>query len=106
MTTVELFKNEIGFCGFSVMDHSGYDEEGEDIVCAAVSSAVQLTANGITEIAGAEAEITADEETARITLKTDPENDAAQILLASFALHMEIMSEDYKENIKLCILEV
>ncbi|MBQ3379253.1 MAG: ribosomal-processing cysteine protease Prp [Clostridia bacterium] len=106
MTTVKVFKTNGRFCGFSVADHSGYDEEGEDIVCSAVSSAVQFAANGITEVAGAEADVSVNEKTAEITLRTSPDNDGAQILLAAFALHMEILSEDYNENIKFCILEV
>ena len=106
MTTVKLFKENGRICGFSVADHSGYDEEGEDIVCAAVSSAVQLTANGITEIAGADADVSVNEKTAEITLRTDPSNEGAQLLLAAFALHMEILSEDYSENIIYRILEV
>lgn len=106
MITVKIFKNNGLFKGFSVTDHSDYAQEGADIVCAAVSSSVQFAANGITEIAGAEADITVNEEDAEITLKTDCESDAAQAILGAFALHMEIMSGDYEENIKFCILEV
>ena len=36
--------------GFRISGHAGYEDSGKDIVCAAVSSAMQLTANGITEI--------------------------------------------------------
>lgn len=36
--------------GFRVEGHSGYAEEGADIVCAAVSSAVYFTVNTITEV--------------------------------------------------------
>ena len=38
-----------GLLGFSMEGHAGYGEEGEDIVCAAVSSAAYLTVNTITE---------------------------------------------------------
>lgn len=37
-------------CGFHVYGHSGYGEAGSDIVCAAVSSAVYLVANTITDV--------------------------------------------------------
>ena len=36
--------------GFEISGHSGYAEAGEDIVCAGVSSAVQLTVNAVVEI--------------------------------------------------------
>lgn len=106
MITVKIFKRGNVFAGFSVTDHSDYAEEGVDIVCAAVSSSVQLAANGVTEVAGAAADITVNEENAEITLKTDCESEAAQAILGAFALHMEILSGDYEENIKFCILEV
>lgn len=36
--------------GFSVLGHSGLAQEGEDILCAAVSSAAYMTANTVLEI--------------------------------------------------------
>ena len=42
MTTFTAFIDDRGYNGFSVSGHSGYGEEGGDIVCAAVSSAVSL----------------------------------------------------------------
>ena len=106
MTTVKIFKRGNMHAGFSVIDHTDFDVEGADVLCAAVSSSVQLTANGVTEIAGAKADISVDESNAEITLKTDDESEAVQAVLATFALHMEILSGDYQENIKFCILEV
>ena len=38
--------------GFRVEGHSGYAEEGADIVCAAVSSAAYLIVNSVTEVRG------------------------------------------------------
>ena len=40
MTKVEIFNHDGRIHGFSVSGHSGYAEEGSDIVCAAVSAAV------------------------------------------------------------------
>ena len=106
MITVTIFKNGDKLRGFSVTDHSDFSQDGADIVCSAVSSAVQLTANGVTEVAGATADVHVDEEAAIITLKTDSDDRAVQMLIKSFSLHMEILSEDYEENIKYSILEV
>ena len=38
MTTVTFLTEESRIIGFDAKGHSGYAEEGEDIVCAAVSS--------------------------------------------------------------------
>ena len=37
---------------FTIKGHSGFSEEGSDIVCAAVSSAAIMSVNTITEILG------------------------------------------------------
>ena len=50
MIQFRLAERNGNFVGFSVSGHAMFDEAGRDIVCAAVSSAVQLTVNGITEI--------------------------------------------------------
>ena len=51
MTTVKLIKSKSGYVGFEVKGHTGWSINGDDILCAAISSAVQLVANGITECA-------------------------------------------------------
>ena len=50
MIRVEFTKSGELLTCFSVSGHAGYDDYGHDIVCASVTSAVQLTANGITEV--------------------------------------------------------
>ena len=57
MTKIVFYKKDENLIGFLIKDHSGYDEEGYDIVCASVSSAAYLTANTLTEIVGAKADI-------------------------------------------------
>ncbi|MFQ8600843.1 MAG: ribosomal-processing cysteine protease Prp [Oscillospiraceae bacterium] len=45
------------FKGFEISGHAGYAGHGRDIVCASVSSAVMLTANAVTEVAGIDADV-------------------------------------------------
>ena len=42
--------------GFTISGHSDFAEQGSDIVCSAVSSAVYMAANTITEVQQIEAE--------------------------------------------------
>ena len=42
MTTVTFLTEESRIIGFEVSGHSGYADAGEDIVCAAITSAVRL----------------------------------------------------------------
>lgn len=50
----------------TVSGHAGYAPAGEDIVCASVSSAVQLTANALTEILGTKAQVKVSENSVKI----------------------------------------
>ena len=47
MTTIEVFHRGALISGFSAKGHTGYAEEGEDIVCAAVSAITQTAAMGL-----------------------------------------------------------
>ncbi|MGI5893421.1 MAG: ribosomal-processing cysteine protease Prp [Candidatus Merdivicinus sp.] len=91
--------------GFIVSGHAGYANSGKDIVCAAVSSAVQLTANGITEILKYPAVVKVEGNAVSIQTEGD-RPDAVQAMLDSFRLHMEQLAEMYPRNIKIRYLEV
>ena len=45
--------------GFSLCGHAGAGVAGEDIVCAAVSSAAYMAANTVTDVVGAKATVDA-----------------------------------------------
>ncbi len=84
----------------SVKGHAGFADAGQDIVCAAVSSAVQLTANLITETFQEKAEISAEHGTVRIFLNR-PEDGCASLLLEGLLTHLHCISEDYPGTIKM-----
>ena len=50
MTTVTFLTEEARIIGFDAEGHSGYAEEGEDIVCAAVTSAVRLVEATVNDV--------------------------------------------------------
>ena len=58
MTRVLIFKKKDRISGFEISGHTGYAEEGSDIVCSAVSSVSQMALLGVdsNEIARLEAE--------------------------------------------------
>ena len=57
MTEVTFHTEASRIVGFEVKGHSGYAEEGEDIVCAAITSAVRLTEATINDVLGLEASV-------------------------------------------------
>ena len=52
MTTVTFHTQGSRITGFDAAGHSGYAEEGEDIVCAAVTSTVRLIACVLNDVMG------------------------------------------------------
>ena len=96
------FNGEKKFSGFEISGHAGYGTEGNDIVCAAVSSCTMLVCNCVTENFGEKAEVKVEENRITLTLTEKPDKAAVQ-LLSAFYEHLEALSEDYK-NIKLTII--
>ena len=97
MTKVVFYEQDEKLRGFLIKEHSGYDEEGYDIVCASISSAAYLTANTLTEIVGAKADIELREAYFKFILKdkfTEAENH-----LKGLKLHLESLAEDYSDYI-------
>ena len=84
--------------GFHLSGHAGAGEYGQDIVCAAVSSAAYMTANTVTEIVGAAADITVDDGLMELTV-TDRIEDC-QNILSGFRLHIQALSEEYPTRIQ------
>lgn len=92
--------------GFRVTGHAGYAESGSDIVCAGVTTAVQLVANGITECAGIIAEVQVQENLVSLLLPETCCNEAAFLLLEAFELQMGVMAQEYQEYVVLTYAEV
>ena len=107
MTRVDFFDHEGRITGFCCSGHSGYAEEGSDIVCAAVSTAVKLAECTINDVLGAKAKVRVKDEQARITLTLPvscDEEDAVQAVLAGMMLTLCNMRDDYPDYIE--VLEV
>ena len=90
--------------GFTLDGHAGAGVSGQDIVCAAVSSAAYMTANTITEIVGAPADITVDD--GLMDFRVTALIDDCQDILSGFQLHLEAMQEQYPKRVHLMNTEV
>ena len=87
--------------------HSGYAEEGSDIVCASVSAVVTMAEATINDVCGAKAKVRVKEEDARITLTLPAacdEEESVQAVLAGMLLTLCSMRDDYPDYIE--VLEV
>ena len=107
MTKVEFFTQEDRITGFCVSGHSGYGEEGTDIVCAAVSTAVQMAEATLNDVLGVRAKTRVKADEARITLTlpaASEEEDAAQAVLAGMMITLCDLRDEYPDYIE--VLEV
>ena len=84
---------------FTIEGHSGSAEAGQDIICAAVSSAAYMAVNTITEILGEDVE--ADVSDGYMKIKLCSGNQAATDILRGLQLHIGELSKDYPDFIKI-----
>ncbi len=101
MTGVRFLTDSKGLCGFEISGHatdSCEDLEGK-IVCAAVSSAAYMAVNTITEIVGDNADVKVTD--AKMYLLVKDASGATRTVLQGFKLHLEQLSDQYGNNIKI-----
>ena len=107
MTRAEFFDQDGRISGFTVSGHSGYAEAGADIVCAAVSTAVQFATCVIEDVLGNRCKTKVNEEEARITLTLPAvceDEDAVQAVLTGMMLTLCELRDQYPEYIE--VMEV
>lgn len=97
MIKAKFFSHDEFLTGFEIEGHSGSAPSGEDIICAAVSSAAYMAANTITEILSAKADIRVED--GYLYFVTEP-TDEIQTVLKGLQLHLVSLSKDYPKNIK------
>ena len=91
--------------GFCLTGHAGYDDYGHDIVCASVTSAVQMAANGITEVLKLPAKVDVEENLIRVTLPSR-QREKGQPFLQALLLHLRLLAQDYEGTIQVNLSEV
>ena len=109
MTTVSFHLEGSRITGFEVQGHSGYADEGSDIVCAAVTSAVRLCECAINDVLGLEASVKVRQKDASISLKLpgglgQTNESTCQTLLTALMVYLTELHAEYPENIS--VLEV
>ena len=110
MIRVTIYKTgRHNFAGFDISGHAGYAEQGEDIVCAAVSALVITTVNSIERFTDDETSCVTDEDTGSIEFRfiNTPSHDAG-LLLDSMILGLEEIedSSEHEEYIDIIFKEV
>ncbi|MGN1034159.1 MAG: ribosomal-processing cysteine protease Prp [Oscillospiraceae bacterium] len=109
MIIAEFEKSAENFVGFNISGHANYADYGKDIVCAAVSSALQMVTNGLTEILKLKCKIKEDENNIALKIMANNKTDNLKpgyAFVESFYLHLKLLAKTYKRTIEVIILEV
>ena len=105
MTTI-TFRSEGGrIIGFDSQGHSGYAEEGADIVCAAISSTISLVEATINDVLGLAASVKVRESDASISLRLPGSlgptaESTCQALLTGLMVYFTELHDEFPDNIE------
>jgi hypothetical protein len=110
MTEIKIEQSKDGtYRGFHVIGHSGYAEEGSDIICASISMLVINTINAITEFTSDAIVCTSEEKTAsiRVQFPQAPSHDT-DLLVKTMVLGLDQIQQDesYQPYIQMIFEEV
>jgi len=105
MTKVIVIRKDNHIVEVECSGHTGYAEEGEDIICAALSSIVQTALLGLMQVAGIRAEYERLDRDGYISikipeLKTGKRHDA-DMILDTMLLGVSDLYESYSDFIEL-----
>ena len=105
MTTVTFLTEDARIIGFDVQGHSGWGESGEDIVCAAITSAVRLVEATVNDVMGLCAAVKVREADASISLRlpgglANTAESTCQNLLTGLMVYLAQLHDEYPDNIE------
>lgn len=108
MTKIDFVSDKkYGYSAFSISGHSGYSDEGSDIVCAYISSAAELTLGLLIDSFGVQAKLDISDGDAYVkcVIEDSPSNEALseniRKILTAFHSHLGELQKQFPENVKI-----
>lgn len=98
MTRVTILRAGGLITGFECKGHSGYAEEGKDIVCAAVSALTTTAVNALESVAGVKPCVTIGDARMIVSL-TDGGNHDAQVILKALTQGLHDIASAYPNHL-------
>ncbi len=100
MTTAKFLFSDETVISFELSGHSGAGEEGTDIVCSAISSAVYMAANTIIEIMKLTPETVVRDGYMKIQMNLEDARKS-KVITDGLYLHLSELQSQYPNNLKL-----
>lgn len=110
MTNIKLFKSNGYYVAFECSGHTGYGEEGEDILCATISGISQSVALGLKDVCRVNIKITRKDSSGYFKVEL-PNNlsseklDETQVLLETLRVSIEDLIKGYSKYISMEVIE-
>ena len=103
MTKVEIFRKNGNIIGYKASGHSGYSEQGSDIICSAVSTSLQMTLIGIQEVLKLKVDFKINDGFLDVDLKNISLDKLTQtnILTEAMAIFLKELTKQYPKYIRL-----
>lgn len=106
MTCVTFRTEGDRITGFDSQGHSGYAEEGADIVCAAVTSAIRLVEATLNDVLGLAASVKVNEKDTKISLRLPgglaaTAESTCQALLTGLMVYFAELHDEYPDHIEI-----
>ncbi|AVQ24824.1 MULTISPECIES: ribosomal-processing cysteine protease Prp [Fusobacterium] len=103
MTKVEIFRKNGNIIGYKASGHSGYSEQGSDIICSAISTSLQMTLIGIQEVLKLKVDFKINDGFLDVDLKNISLDKLTQtnILTEAMAIFLKELTKQYPKYIRL-----
>ena len=105
MINILVIKNNQKIITLEATGHSGYAEQGSDIVCSAVSTLMQNLAVGLTEVLKLDPRVIIDEQIPHMSVSLESINEeqeqSAQVLMQTTLLSLKEIASGYSNYIKI-----
>ena len=115
MTKVVFYRNDGIFYGFREVGHTGYGEEGDDVLCAALSAMTMLLINSINVVFAGELDYSVNEGATEIIVQSKSalpefEDDerkryAVSGLFMSYYIQLNDLVEEYYNYLQVEIVD-
>ena len=115
MTKLVFFRTGGVFYGFEEQGHTGYGDEGNDILCAALSAMTMLIINTVEVTYSSSVDFTIDEETTNIKVRSKaalPEYEEDELkryavsgIFLAYYKQIEDMLEEYYDYLDVSVVD-
>ncbi len=105
MTKIKIYRQNQNIVGFECSGHSGYAEEGSDIVCAGISTLTLTCVLGLEKVVEQNISVARNDSKGylKVMLKSNANEDLdkSQIIFKTMILGLKEIEKAYKKYLKL-----